>query len=43
MRLTFGKRKDGRLPKQIYLCIDDGRKTFVAGSFEAAVEEKSDR
>ncbi len=40
MRLTFGKRKEGRLSGQIYLCIDDGRKTFIAGSFHAV--EKDD-
>ncbi len=40
MRLTFGKRKNDRLPGQIYLCVDDGRKTLVAGSFEAVVQEE---
>jgi hypothetical protein len=38
MRLELGKRKDGRLPGKIYLCIDDQEKSFVAGSFEAEVE-----
>jgi hypothetical protein len=35
MRLELGKRKNGRLPGKIYLCIDDKEKCFVAGSFEA--------
>ena len=39
MRLTFGKRKNGQLPGQIYLCIDDGQKTLVAGSFVATEKE----
>jgi hypothetical protein len=39
MRLTFGKRKDGRLPGQIYLCIDDGQKTYVAGAFDADIKD----
>jgi uncharacterized protein (TIGR03067 family) len=42
MRLDLGRRKDGRLPGKIYLCIDDEEKSFVAGSFEAEVEEKPD-
>jgi len=40
MRLEFGKRKDDRLPGKIYLCIDDKEKSFVAGSFEAVVEQE---
>ena len=39
MRLTFGKRKDGKLPGQIYFCVDDKQKTWVAGSFEAVLKE----
>jgi hypothetical protein len=41
MRLELGKRKNGRLPGKIYLCVDDKEKSFVAGSFEA--EEKTIR
>jgi len=39
LRLKFGTRKDGRLPGAIYLCIDDKEKNFVAGTFEAMVEQ----
>ena len=40
MKLELGKRKDGRLPGKIYVCIDDKEKSFVAGSFEAVVEQE---
>jgi hypothetical protein len=40
MRLTFGKRKDGRLPGRSYLCIDNGKDTIVADSFEAVIQEE---
>ena len=43
MRLKFGKRKDGRLPGTIYLCIDDKEKSFVTGTFEAVVEQGNKR
>jgi uncharacterized protein (TIGR03067 family) len=39
MRLAFGKRKDGKLPGQIYLCVDDKQKTYVVGSFEAVLKD----
>jgi hypothetical protein len=41
MRLEFGKRAGDKLPGKIYLCIDDAEKTFVAGTFEAAVDESN--
>jgi len=40
MKLELGKRKDGRLPGKICLCIDDKERSFVAGSFEAVVEQE---
>jgi len=43
LRLKFGKRKDGRLPGTIYLCIDDKEKSFVTGTFEAVVEQGNKR
>jgi hypothetical protein len=39
LRLKFGRREKDHLPGTIYLCIDDAEKSFVAGSFEAVVEE----
>ena len=44
MRLELARRKDGRLPGKVYLCIENKKKekSFVAGSFEAEVEEKPD-
>jgi hypothetical protein len=40
MRLKFGKREKDKLRGQIYLCIDDPEKSFVAGSFEAVIQEE---
>ncbi len=42
MRLELGRRKNGRLPGKIYLCIENEQKerSFVAGSFVAEVGEK---
>ena len=42
MRLEFGQLKNSCLSGKIYLCIDDQEKSYVAGSFEAEVEEKPD-
>ena len=39
MRLKFGRRKNDRLRGTIYLCVDDPEKSFVAGSFDAVIEE----
>ncbi len=42
MKLTFGRRHQGRLPGKVYLCIDDREKSFVAGSFDAEVEDEDE-
>jgi predicted methyltransferase len=39
MRLVFGTRRGKTLPGKIYLCLDDGDKSFVAGTFEAAIRD----
>jgi hypothetical protein len=38
MRLKFGTAQNGKLPGQIYVCLPDPEKSFVAGSFEAEVK-----
>ena len=38
MRLEFGKAKDGKLPGQIYLCLPDADKSYVAGTFVLEVK-----
>jgi tetratricopeptide (TPR) repeat protein len=38
MRLTFGFIKNGELPGKIYLCMPDKEKSYVAGSFRAAIK-----
>jgi uncharacterized protein (TIGR03067 family) len=39
LRLVFGKRRGNVLPGKIYLCLDDGDKSFVAGTFEAEIRD----
>ncbi len=39
MKLEFGDEADGKLPGKIYLCLPDDSKSFVAGTFEAVVED----
>jgi hypothetical protein len=38
MRLQFGKRKNGKITGQIYLCMPDAQKSYVAGYFTAALK-----
>jgi len=38
MRLKFGFIKNGELPGKIYLCMPDKEKSYVAGSFRAAMK-----
>jgi len=33
MRLEFGKEKENTLPGRLYLCLDDGGKSVIAGTF----------
>lgn len=33
MRLEFGKKKDGKIPGKLYLCLPDDAKSCIAGSF----------
>jgi hypothetical protein len=40
MRLIFGRRHNGRLPGKIYLALKDADKSYVAGTFEAVIEDK---
>lgn len=35
MKLEFGKADKGSLPGKIYLCVNDGGNSFIAGSFVA--------
>jgi hypothetical protein len=35
LRLLFGRSKQGKLPGQVYLCMPDAQKSFVAGTFIA--------
>jgi hypothetical protein len=37
MRLVFGRRQNGRLPGRLYLCLPDGQRSYVAGTFNAAI------
>lgn len=38
IKLKFGHVVDGKLPGQIYLCVPDMKRSFIAGSFEAVVK-----
>lgn len=33
MRLEFGKQKDNAIPVRLYLCLDDGGRSVLAGTF----------
>jgi regulation of enolase protein 1 (concanavalin A-like superfamily) len=37
MRLEFGTVNHGRLPGKIYLCLPDAEKSYLAGTFAAAI------
>jgi hypothetical protein len=39
MRLDFGKTQGGRLPGKIYMCLPDGMKSYLAGSFNALAKK----
>jgi len=39
LRLVFGQRRGKVLPGKVYLCLDDGDRSFVAGTFEAEIRE----
>ena len=43
MRLDFAKTQNGKLPGKIYLCMPDKMKSFVVGSFGAAVKGQGKR
>jgi hypothetical protein len=38
LRLEFGARRGSVQPGAIYLCLEDGDKSFVAGTFDATVK-----
>lgn len=38
MRLQFGPSRNGQVPGQIYLCLPDKEKSFLAGTFTAAIK-----
>ncbi len=38
LRLEFGQEDGGKLPGKIYLCLPDEARSYVAGTFTAAVE-----
>jgi DNA-directed RNA polymerase subunit RPC12/RpoP len=38
LRLAFGQATNSRMPGQIYLCLPDETKSFVAGTFEAEIK-----
>jgi hypothetical protein len=40
MRLAFGQAANGRMPGQIYICLPDDAKSFVAGRFEAELRKQ---
>jgi DNA-directed RNA polymerase subunit RPC12/RpoP len=42
LKLTFHKAANGRVAGEIYLCLPDASKSFVAGTFEAEIEQASD-
>jgi len=39
MRLEFGQIADNRMPGKIYLCMPDGQKSYVAGTFNAEIRK----
>ena len=39
MKLVFGQATEKRIPGQIYVCVTDEAKSFVAGTFEAAIKK----
>ena len=39
LKLAFSQPADGRLPGQIYLCLPDETKSFVAGTFDATLRK----
>ena len=39
MRLEFGQIADNRMPGKIYLCLPDGQKSYVAGTFNAEIRK----
>ena len=38
MRLEFGAMENGKLPGKIYVCLPDKMKSFVGGTFNAAIK-----
>jgi hypothetical protein len=42
LRLEFGRSQAGRLPGEIYLCVSDPQKSFVAGHFTAVLAPGQD-
>jgi len=41
LRVAFGQATNSRMPGQIYLCLPDEAKSFVAGTFDAAITKPS--
>lgn len=39
LKLKFGEAANGRIGGQIYLCLPDGEKSFVAGTFDAQIRK----
>jgi DNA-directed RNA polymerase subunit RPC12/RpoP len=37
LKVTFGEAANGHIPGKIYLCLPDGDKSFVAGTFNAQI------
>ncbi len=38
IKLKFGQVSNGKIPGQIYLCVPDMKRSFVAGTFEAVIK-----
>ncbi len=39
LKLTFGQAANGRMPGQIFICLPDEAKSFVAGTFAAEIRK----
>ncbi len=39
LKVAFGETVDGRIPGQIYICLPDDARSFVAGSFDAEIKK----
>ncbi len=39
LKVAFGQATNGRMPGQIYICLPDEAKSFVAGAFDAEIKK----